>query len=45
MVAGTIRLGIRYLSSAEQYEEIMQEVKGAREVAVRLRIMATIWLK
>ena len=44
MVTGTIPLGIHCLSSAGQYKEIMQEVKGTREVAMRLRLMATDYL-
>lgn len=44
MVTGTIPLGTHYLSSAEQCEEIMQEVKGTREVAMRLRLMAIDYL-
>lgn len=45
MVTGTIPLGIHCLSSAGQYQETMKEAKGIREVAMRLRLMATDWLK
>lgn len=44
MVTGTIPLGIHCLCSAGQSKEIMQEVKGTREAAMTLRLMATDYL-